>query len=330
MKKPTPFCIRALLMVLLFAVGCEHSDVDSHLGVDHAAGKAHTSPIEVTDRLNRTISLPHKPKRIVSLSPATTELMYAIGAGDLLVGATDHCNYPPAASKLARIGGGIANGISYEAIVSLSPDLILGKWDTHQTLLGTFERLNIPFMAIGPDSLSQLYDEATLLGKITGHGAEAMELIACMKSKVTTITTCVESIPSEQRRRVFYEVWDDPLMTAGPKSFLGELLEIGGMKNIFSDSSVGYPRVSSEVLLERDPEVILAPSSPADRVSCDILAKRAGWNRVTAVKNRQVFLIDGDKVSRCAPRMLDALEEMVRAVYPDKLPMIKTLEVAIH
>ena len=111
-------------------------------------------------------------------------------------------------------------------------------------------------------------------------------------------------------------------MTAGPKSFIGEMLEMGGMKNIFFDATVQYPRISDEVVLDRDPEVILAPSTHRAQVSMEILAKRQGWDRITAVRQRQVFLIDGDRVSRCGPRMLDALEEMIRAVYPDKLPKV--------
>ncbi len=274
----------------------------------------------VVDRLQRTICFTKVPQRIVSLLPSTTELMFAIGAGHLLVGSTEHCNYPMAAKTLTRIGGGMLNDISRETLLSLNPDLILCKWDSHQPLIEPLDRFRIPVLAIGPDSLDELYDDATLLGKVTGHEAEASSLIENMKRRVVALTSWVDSMPVEQRRRVFYEVWDEPLMTAGPKSFIGEMLEMGGMKNIFSDMSVGYPKISDEVVLNRDPEVILAPSTHRSQVSIEMLTKRQGWGRIAAVRDHQVFLIDGDQVSRCGPRMLDALEAMIRAVYPDKLP----------
>ncbi len=312
--------------LFVLALGCRNNE--PHSVSPSTSPASHEVQLETVavDRLKRTIRFTEAPKRIVSLSPSTTELLYAIGAGEQLVGATEHCNYPDAATKLKRVGGGTLQGISRETILSLNPDLILCKWDSHQPLIEPFERFQVPIMAIGADTLAELYDEAVLLGQVTGHAAEASQLIEQMKQRVVALTSWVDSVPMDQRRRAFYEVWDEPLMTAGPKSFIGEMLEMGGMKNIFDDTTVRYPRISDEVVLDRDPEVILAPSTHRAKVSMEILAKRQGWDRITAVRDRQVFLIDGDQVSRCGPRMLDALEEMIRAVYPDKLPKVHATE----
>ena len=328
MKSPPSMRLIFIVAVSLFLVeGCDRSrtpQLPTLASTDLVTKKATNGETRVggttiSDRLQRTVYFTKVPQRIVSLSPATTELMFAIGAGGQLVGATEHCNYPTEATKLTRVGGGTLQGISRETIMSLNPDLILCKWDSHQPLIDPFERFKVPIMAIGPDTLSDLYEEATMLGKTTGHESEAAALIANMKRRVVALTSWVDSVPVDQRRRAFYEVWDEPLMTAGPKSFIGEMLEMGGMKNIFDDTTVRYPRISDEVVLDRDPEVILAPSTHRAQVSLEILAKRQGWDKITAVREKKVFLIDGDKVSRCGPRMLDALEEMVRAVYPDKL-----------
>ncbi len=315
-------CVRlTILSIIVFAVGCGQpkSAILQSLPAS-SSNENFISARTVVDRLKRTICFTKVPQRIVSLLPSTTELMFAIGAGHLLVGSTEHCNYPMAAKKLRRIGGGMLHEISRETLLSLNPDLILCKWDSHQPLIESFERLNIPILAVGPDSLAELYDEATLLGKVTGHEAEASSLIETMRKRVVALTAWVDSMPREQRRRVFYEVWDEPLMTAGPNSFIGEMLAMGGMENVFSDMSVGYPKISDEVVLARDPEVILAPSTHRSQVSIEMLTRRQGWDRIAAVRNYQVFLIDGDQVSRCGPRMLDALEAMIRVVYPDKLP----------
>ena len=317
------------LCVFCLALGCGESKTRSQASI---AGQSPEKDADkktetvVADRLKRTLCFTKVPQRIVSLSPSTTELLFAIDAGGQLVGATEHCNYPADATKLTRIGGGTLQGISRETILSLNPDLILCKWDSHQPLIEPFDRFKIPIMAIGPDTLAELYEEATLLGKVTGHVAEADELIRRMKKRVANLTSWVDAVPMEDRLRVFYEVWDEPLMTAGPKCFIGEMLEMGGMKNIFSDTMVRYPRVSDEVVLDRNPEVILAPSTHRSQVSLEILAKRQGWDGIIAVRERKVFLIDGDKVSRCGPRMLDALEEMIRAVYPERLPADTAIE----
>ena len=311
-----------LLLLFLLSIGCDNNERLLRNLSSHEFTEDIKIETVAVDRLKRTVCFTKVPQRIVSLSPSTTELLYAIGAGNQLVGATEHCNYPPAAAKLTRVGGGTLQGISRETILSLNPDLILCKWDSHQPLIEPFDRFKVPIMAVCPDTLAELYEEATLLGRVTGHVSEASELVENMQRRVLALTSWVDSVPMDQRRRAFYEVWDEPLMTAGPKSFIGEMLEMGGMKNIFFDATVRYPRISDEVVLDRDPEVILAPSTHRAQVSMEILAKRQGWDRITAVRQRQVFLIDGDRVSRCGPRMLDALEEMIRAVYPDKLPKV--------
>ena len=318
--------ISLLLLMCFISIGCDKKEPSlpkSSSGKSTEDDKIETVAV---DRLKRTVCFTAIPQRIVSLSPSTTELLFAIGAGHQLVGATEHCNYPPAAAKLTRVGGGTLQGISRETILSLSPDLILCKWDSHQPLIEPFERFKVPIMAVCPDTLAELYEEATLLGQVTGHVSEASELVENMKRRVVALTSWVDSVPMDQRLRAFYEVWDEPLMTAGPKSFIGEMLEMGGMKNIFFDATVRYPRISDEVVLDRDPEVILAPSTHRSQVSLEILAKRQGWARIAAIRERQVFLIDGDRVSRCGPRMLDALEEMIRAVYPEKLPKVLSNE----
>ena len=126
------------------------------------------------------------------------------------------------------------------------------------------------------------------------------------------------SIPLESRRTVFYEVWDEPLMSAGPNSFIGELLQLAGTQNVFSDTAIRYPRVSAEVVISRNPDVILSPTTHATAVSREKILKRQGWSQVTAVREERVFLIDGDQVSRCGPRLIDALEDIIRVVYPEQ------------
>jgi iron complex transport system substrate-binding protein len=276
--------------------------------------------IQVVDRLDRKVSFTAFPKRVVSLTPSTTELLFAIGAGAQVVGATEYCNYPPEATRVPRVGAGTLESISRETILSLQPDLVLCKWDRHQPLIDPLERFGVQVIAVGPEALQELFDEAELLGRVLGHEQQARELIDSMTARRDKLAAMVQTVPIDNRRRIFYEVWDEPLMTAGPKSFIGEIIEIGGMQNIFADVSGRYPKVSSEVVVHRDPEVILAPTSHAEHISVESILGRQGWGNVRAIRDKQVYLIDGDSVSRCGPRLLDALEEMMRVVYPDLWP----------
>ncbi len=273
--------------------------------------------VTVLDRTGRSVTFQGVPKRIISLSPSTTELLFAVGAGSFLVGATKNCNYPPEALKVTRVGSGTMEGISRETILSLKPDLVLCKWDTHAPLLDLLDRVGIQSISLGPETIEELFDEARLLGRVTRHEGAAETLISQMTVRRDHLMERVATLEPSQKRSVFYEVWDDPLMTAGPKSFIGELLKMGEMRNIFDDTDVRYPRINSEVVVDRNPDVILAPTNHMKQVEFERLATRAGWANINAITKKQVFIINGDEVSRCGPRLLNALEQMIDAVYPE-------------
>ncbi|MCR9117199.1 MAG: cobalamin-binding protein [bacterium] len=272
--------------------------------------------VSVNDRLGHEVHFAKSPARVISLSPSTTELMFAIGAGESIVGVTKHCDYPQAALSIPRVGGDTLEGLSRETIISLEPDLVLCKWDNHEPLFELFDLLDIPYIAVGPGSLSELYDEAAMLGRITDNRPNADALIRRMTTRHQRLTQRVAKFTPPERLSVFYEVWDDPLMTAGPDSFIGELLSDAGLENIFADTDLRFPRVSSEVVVDRNPQLILAPSNHAERVTVESLSQRPGWKEVRAVKNQRVYIVDRDQISRCGPRLLDALEQVINAAYP--------------
>lgn len=303
-----------LSIVLLTA--CERAVVESK-APEAKPPAAENSEIRLVDRLDREVRFTKIPTRIVSLSPSTTELLFALGLGSSVVGRTEHCNYPPEALEIAKVGSGTLEGISREAIVNLQPDLVLCKWDSHQPLIETFEKLGIPIVAFGPENIQDMFKEARLIGSVTGHQTQAEELIDRMSNRLERLKAAVSKIDAQDRKRVFYQVWDAPLMTAGPTSFIGELLTTAGFNNVFSDLTNRYTRVSSEVLVERDPQIIFAPTTHSTEVKLESFATRPGWENVTAVREGKIFIINGDQVSRCGPRLLDAMEQMIRLGYPD-------------
>lgn len=305
-----------VVLSIVLLTGCERAAVEPKAPAAKPPA-ADNSEIRLVDRLDREVRFTKIPTRIVSLSPSTTELLFALGLGSSVVGRTEHCNYPLEALEIAKVGSGTLEGISREAIVNLQPDLVLCKWDSHQPLIETIEKLEIPIVAFGPENIQDMFKEARLIGSVTGHQTEAEQLIDRMSSRLERLRAAVSKIEAQDRKRVFYQVWDAPLMTAGPTSFIGELLTTAGFNNVFSDLTNRYTRVSSEVLVERDPQIIFAPTTHSTEVKLESFANRPGWENVTAVREGKIYIINGDQVSRCGPRLLDAMEQMIRLGYPE-------------
>jgi len=280
--------------------------------------RAATFPMTVVDGLDRKLTLPRVPARIVSLAPKNTELLFAIGAGERVVGVTNFCNFPPEARRRERIGGFSSKSQSLEKIVALKPDLVVAAGELQWPSITELERLGVPVASLGAESLAGLYRELDLLGRLTGHEDDAAHLTNVMKRRVERVVETARTLKPEQRVTVFYHVWSEPLTAAGAGSYIGELIQMCGGINVVSDAKERYPHISQEVLFARNPEVILAPTTEAEPVTVEWLRTRPGWNNLRAVRNNRIYLIDGDLISRCGPRLVDALEVMARALYPDR------------
>lgn len=274
-------------------------------------------PLEVTDGLGRTVKVAKIPRRIVSLSPKNTEMLFAIGAGDQTVGTTTYCNYPPAASKTEKVGGFSAKSLSLERIVGVQPDLVVSVGDLHVPIIEELERLNIPVVAFAADSFAGLYADLQLLGQITGHEAETEKLVQTLIARVNRVKDTANNIPASARVTAMYYVWGEPLTGAGPNSYFGEMIQFCGAINIIEETSTRFHKITMEVLLARNPDVIISSTNHSDLVSMENVESRPGWNRLKAVQTQRVHLLEGSLVSRCTPRTVDALELMAHAIYPD-------------
>jgi iron complex transport system substrate-binding protein len=275
-------------------------------------------PLTLTDDLGREVTIFALPQRIVSLAPSNTEVLFATGAGDQVVGVTEYCNYPPEVQNLEQIGGFSAKTISVEKIVALEPDLVLSVGEIQQPVIEALERVNITVVALDPDTFDDVYASIGLVGRLTGHEEEAAQVMVEMKDLVASVTGKVAIIPQEERLRVYWEVFDEPRMTAGPSTFQGQLIELAGGINIFADVTEGYPQINDEEVIERNPAVIMGADTMGDKLTLDLVAQRSGWDQVEAVQNGRIHLFDGDTVSRAGPRLTQALEAMAKALYPDK------------
>ncbi len=279
---------------------------------------AEFSAVELVDSVGRNVLITVPPASIVSLAPSITESLYAIGAGDLLVARTEFCDYPEEALELTTIGGFSSSTISLEAITDLEPDLVIGGSSYQADLIDALENAGIQVIILEPNSLAEINESLQTLGAITGHIEEAQALLDDMQVRLDAVTEIVADIPEDQRMTVFYEVWNDPYMTTTNRTFIGELINLAGGVNIFADLDEDYPSISSEEIIEKDPQIILGPSNHGDQLTSEVIATREGWSDLSAVKSGRIAIIDGNIVSRAGPRVMDALEAIAQALYPDQ------------
>ena len=274
-------------------------------------------PLSITDSLGRQVTLAELPERVVSLAPSLTEILFAVGAGDQVVGVTEYCNYPEEATTLEQIGGFSAKTISVEKIVALKPDLVLAAGGIHQPIIEALENVKVIVVSVDPVNMDQVFRDIEIVGRLTGHKKEAGQVVAEMKQPIEEVVAIVENIPESERLTVFWQIWDEPLMTAGPGTLPGQIIALAGGINIFAELSEDWPTVSVEEVLERNPAVIMGPDSHGDKLTPEIVGGRPGWDQIDAVRNERIYLIQGDIVSRAGPRLAEAVAAVAEALYPD-------------
>jgi iron complex transport system substrate-binding protein len=264
--------------------------------------------VTVTDDLHRTVTLPAAARRIISLAPSITESLFAIGAGELVVGVTEYCTFPPEAARRVRVGGMITPSI--ETIVSLKPDLILVSMEGN--LREDFLRLtdlDVPVVVTNPRTLDDIASSIRLLGTLAGHTDEADSLVRRLAARRRHLQDGVTS----RSQRVLMFVSLQPLIAVGPGTFLHDLLTSAGASNLAAHTGMTYPAYSREAVTAGDPDVLLILSDALPALD-GVTALFPEWERLTAFRNGRVFLVDADLVSRPGPRAVDGLELLVSLI----------------
>lgn len=270
-----------------------------------------------TDVLGRSVTLESRPEAIVSLAPSVTEMLFALGAGDQVVGRTDFDNYPAEVESLSSVGGFTVSTISIESILALEPDLVVGGAVAQAEIVNALDGTGIEVFIIEATSIEDVMADILTLGQLTGNSQGAKDLVAEMENRVTAVTEKVNTVQDGEKVTVFYEIWHEPLTTATKETVTGDLITTAGGINIFADLEGGYPTVSAEEILESDPAVILGPSTHTDQLTAEIIAARPGWEDLSAVQSGAIYIVDGDIVSRPGPRVVDALETIAASFYPE-------------
>ena len=268
------------------------------------------------DSLGREVELPKEVNRIVSLSPSNTEILFALGLDDQVVGVTKSCDYPEEAKEKVQIGGFSAKTMSVEKIVSLKADLVLSAGETHEPVIDELSKLGVTVFAVAPENAIEVPAAIETVGRITNKEKAAKDLVAGMRKRIEAVQSRVKDIPVEERPKVFWEVWDEPLMTAGPNTLVGSIIAVAGGVNIFADLTERYPQISAEAVVKRHPDVILAPETHGAGVTWEKLKERPGWDTLDAVNEGRVFTIEDGLVSRSSPRVVEGIEAVARVLHP--------------
>ena len=277
---------------------------------------ANEYPLSVTDDLGRNVTISSEPQSIISLAPSNTEILFALGLGDKVIAVSTYCNYPLEVQNKAKIGG--FSTVNIEKVVDLRPDLVLAACGVQKAVVKELERLGLTVIALDAKSIEDVLENIGLVGKAAGQLETARELTANLEQRIRAVTDKITDLPDHQRPRVFYEVQYEPLMTSGPGTFINDLIHLAGGVNIASDAAAKYPVYNLEILIERNPElIIISVGHGSIAASVEAAKSRERWQIIDAVKNNRVYGVNADLVSRPAPRIVDGLEEIARFIHPD-------------
>jgi iron complex transport system substrate-binding protein len=269
----------------------------------------------LTDDSGANLTMIAIPKRIVSLAPSNTEIVYALGLQDKLVGVTEYCNFPPEAKSKTRVGG--FSTVDIEKTVSLQPDLILAADIHSKSATPALQKVGFNVLTLNPKTLRALLNDITLVGTAMGQATRTEALTGELERRINAVPHRVESIKPEERPRVLLLLWHDPVMAAGGGTLIDNLITTAGGNNIAGDLA-GHQNFSLEVLLSRNPQVIVIPASmgSGENPLWNYINTEPRLKSVSAVANGRLYRIDGDIIYRYGPRAVLGLEQLAGFIHP--------------
>lgn len=288
-----------LLFFLLMVEGLSRPVV---LGAEHV----------VVDQMGRQVHAPLNPERIVSLAPNVTEILYALGLGDRVVGVTEFSDFPEEAKRKPRVGTYVNSNV--EKIVSLRPDLVIGIFGgTRKETAERLEGLGYSVYVTKARNMDEVMVMIEKVGSITGRSLEASALADRLRKRIKAVVDRVAGAP---RPLVFLEINAKPLMTVGAASFHNELISLAGGENLAGHVNARYPQYSIEDVVRRAPDCIIISTMDRKGLFEEQKAEWMRWPDIPAVKNNRICFIDSDLIDRPSPRIVDGLEEMARLIHP--------------
>ncbi|MTI69578.1 MAG: cobalamin-binding protein [Firmicutes bacterium] len=268
-------------------------------------------PLTVEDGFGNKVKFEKEPMKIVSLAPSHTEILYSLDVGSKVIGNTTYCDYPKEAKKVTKIGD--SQNVNLEKIIELSPDLVIQYGEGKKEVNKGIKAAGIKLLSYEPESIDEVLNVIKELGDVTNSRRKAKILTVEMGAKKDYI---IGKVKDEKKVKVFYEIWHEPLMAAGPGSFVDELITLAGGENIAKDAKGKYPKFDFEQLIERNPEVYLTANDLKSKTA-ESIKSREGYEAIKAVKDDKVYLLDGNMLSRPGPRIVDALELVAKKLHPE-------------
>jgi iron complex transport system substrate-binding protein len=277
----------------------------------HAASGAER--ISVTDLLGRTMTIPESPSRVVSLAPNITEIVFALGEGHRLVGVTRYSDYPEAAKQIQKVGSYVH--LDLERIISLAPELCLAIKDGNpREAVSRLESLGIPVYAVDPRNLESVLEALQRIGELLGAEEKAHRIVQEIQQRIQKVESRVHQV--SHRPRVFFQIGVSPIVSVGTHTFIHELIVQAGGINV-AEGPTPYPRFSREQVLGLSPDIVIITSMARSAVFSKVKAEWQQWKDMPAVRNNRVFVQESNLFDRPSPRLVDALEVLVRLIHPE-------------
>jgi len=273
-------------------------------------------PVDVTDQMGRQVRIEKMPESIVSLSPSNTEIIYALGLGEKLVGVTEFCDYPEVAKDKPKVGG--FSTVDIERVIEIEPDLILAANIHKKEVIPGLERLGLTVVCLDATTLEEVLEGISLVGKCTGKEEEASQLVNEMRGRIEAITTKTANLTEAQKPRVFFIMWHDPLMSVGLELRHDLIVEAGGI-NIVEELGEAYPSVSLEWVIDNNPEVIIVATGmgTGEDLPFQFALDEERLAGVDARLNNRVYQINTDLIGRNGSRIAQGLELMAKMIHPE-------------
>ena len=281
------------------------------IGSTIAADGVNNKVMTFVDDYERNVTLTGYPERIVSVAPTPTEMLFAVGAGDLVVGVDGYSDYPAATSNITKVGDFELN---IEQIITLKPDLILTSDLVPVSDLDMLESNGIPYMIIADRTINDIFASIQLVGDVTNHKADAASLVSSLKARMNAVTN-ITLASGVSKPNVYIEYWQ--YWTFGPGSFGHDLIELAGGTNIAEDKDSEYPTVTDEFVVQKNPDIIVYTTGTYMTNNGSEILGRQGWDVTNAVKNSNVIGIDDNLISRYGPRIIDGLEQLAAIIHPE-------------
>jgi iron complex transport system substrate-binding protein len=303
-----------LIVAVLALSGCTSPQVQPTPGP--VAAKY---PMNVTDDKDRTVVIKNMPERIVSLSPKNTEMLFALGLGDKVVGDTDYCNYPAAAVNKTKVGG-ITN-VNVEQVAALNPDVIFADSLTKKEAAEKLESMGYPTVVNDPRNVSDITMSILRMGKACGVDDNATSLVSEINSKIKAITDKTAPLNQSQKPRVLMLLDTYDFYVAGSNCYGDELINVTGGTNVAASLN-DYKAMSKEAIIAADPDIIIMPVDSYSQADFEKLKNGTDdWmKQLSAVKNGKVFAVASDPIFRPGPRVVDAAQAMAKIIHPELFP----------